>query len=76
MDLHLGVGTACEGWVKVPKPGGVRKGWLRMYAMVCDFKVFFHDPGTDIHTPAIAATHIFDVRCVCVCVCRGVFVYL
>ena len=61
--MHHGVGTACEGWIKIPKPGGVRKGWQRAYAIVCDFKVFLHEPSNDdIHSPAAASTHIFDIR--------------
>ena len=62
IDIHHGVGTACEGWIKIPKPGGVRRGWQRAYAIVCDFKVFLHEPSNDIHTPAVGATHIFDIR--------------
>jgi len=62
IDIHHGVGTACEGWIKIPKPGGVRRGWQRAYAIVCDFKVFLHEPSNDIHAPAVAATHIFDIR--------------
>ena len=62
IDIHHGVGTACEGWIKIPKPGGVRKGWQRAYAIVCDFKVFLHEPSNDIHIPAVAAAYIFDIR--------------
>jgi serine/threonine-protein kinase MRCK len=62
IDVHHGVGTACEGWIKIPKPGGVRRGWQRAYAIVCDFKIFLHEPSNDIHTPAVSATHIFDIR--------------
>ena len=72
--MQHGVGTACEGWVQIPKPGGVRKGWQRAYAIVCDFKIFVHEPGTeDIRTPAVQTQYIFDIRygfvCVYVCVC-------
>ena len=63
IDVHTGVGTACEGWIKIPKLGGVRRGWQRAYAIVCDFKVFLHEPSNyDIHTPSVPATHIFDIR--------------
>ena len=65
IDVHHGVGTACEGWIKIPKPGGVRRGWQRAYAIVCDFKVFLHEPSNDIHTPSVSASHIFDIRSVC-----------
>ena len=62
IDIHHGVGTACEGWIQVPRPGGVRKGWNRAYAFVCDFKVFFHEPSNDVHSPANAVFNIFDIR--------------
>ena len=47
----------------MPRPGGVKKGWNRAYAFVCDFKVFLHDPSQDIHSPANATTYIFEIRC-------------
>lgn len=62
IDIHHGVGTACEGWIKTPKPGGVRRGWQRAYAVVCDFKVFLHEPSNDIHAPAVSTTCIYDIR--------------
>eukprot|EP00731_Ephydatia_muelleri_P030003 Em0021g526a len=63
IDVQHGVGTACEGWIQVPKPGGVRKGWQRAYAIVCDLKIFVHEPGAeDIHVPAVASQYIFDIR--------------
>ena len=49
--------------MKIPKAGGVRKGWQRAYAIVCDFKVFLHEPSNDdIHSPAAATTHVYDIR--------------
>uniref|UniRef100_A0A8C8SS32 non-specific serine/threonine protein kinase n=1 Tax=Pelusios castaneus TaxID=367368 RepID=A0A8C8SS32_9SAUR len=38
-----GTGTAFEGYLSVPKPAGVKKGWQRAFAMVSDFKIFLYD---------------------------------
>jgi len=60
LDGFHGVGTALEGWVRIPKPGGVRKGWTRHYAIICDFKLFIHNIQAD--TPTMSVSHLFDIK--------------
>ncbi len=38
-----GRGTAIEGWVMIPKPGGVRKGWRPMWLTVSDGMLIFYE---------------------------------
>ena len=60
LDGFHGVGTALESWVRIPKPGGVRKGWTRQYAIVCDFKLFIHNVQAD--NPTMSVSHLFDIK--------------
>ncbi|XP_073230481.1 serine/threonine-protein kinase MRCK beta-like isoform X9 [Porites lutea] len=63
IDPDSGIGTAMEGIVKIPKPGGIKKGWLRQFAVICDFKLFLFDVTGD-KPPQISqsATQVIDMR--------------
>ncbi|XP_033101153.1 serine/threonine-protein kinase MRCK alpha-like isoform X2 [Anneissia japonica] len=63
IDPNRGIGTAYEGFVGIPKPGGVRKGWMRQYAVVCDFKLFLFDMGEGrLAAPTNKIAHVIDMR--------------
>lgn len=47
LDPQRGIGTAYSGYVRIPRQGGVRKGWLRIYVVVCDFKLFLYDINSE-----------------------------
>lgn len=73
-NLEESTGTAYEGFVKVPNPkGGIRKGWIRMFVVVSDFKLFLYDifntgdpsdsSNSKLNTTAsISANTIIDMR--------------
>ena len=46
-NAATGIGTIYQGWVKVPKPNGVRKGWLKQLMIICDYKIFFFELTID-----------------------------
>lgn len=63
IDPTRGIGTAYEGYVKVPKPGGVKKGWLRQFVVVCDFKLFLYDISAERNAqPSVAVSQVLDMR--------------
>uniref|UniRef100_A0A3B5LWZ4 non-specific serine/threonine protein kinase n=1 Tax=Xiphophorus couchianus TaxID=32473 RepID=A0A3B5LWZ4_9TELE len=63
IDPQRGIGTAYEGYVKVPKPTGVKKGWQRAMAVVCDFKLFLYELGEGKATqPSVVVSQVLDMR--------------
>ncbi|XP_030623585.1 serine/threonine-protein kinase MRCK alpha isoform X1 [Chanos chanos] len=63
VDPQKGIGTAFEGHVRVPKPAGVKKGWQRALAVVCDFKLFLYDVAEGkAAQPSIVVSQIIDMR--------------
>ncbi|XP_077284001.1 serine/threonine-protein kinase gek [Arctopsyche grandis] len=63
IDPTRGIGTAYEGYVKVPKLGGVKKGWIRQFVVVCDFKLFLYDISPDRNALAsVYVSQVLDMR--------------
>uniref|UniRef100_A0ACB8GBN1 Serine/threonine-protein kinase MRCK alpha n=1 Tax=Sphaerodactylus townsendi TaxID=933632 RepID=A0ACB8GBN1_9SAUR len=63
IDPQKGIGTAYEGHVRVPKPTGVKKGWQRALAVVCDFKLFLYDIAEGkASQPNVVVSQVLDMR--------------
>ncbi|XP_041108680.1 serine/threonine-protein kinase MRCK alpha-like isoform X3 [Polyodon spathula] len=63
IDPQKGIGTAYEGHVRVPKPAGVKKGWQRAIAIVCDFKLFLYDLAEGkASQPSVVVSQVIDMR--------------
>ncbi|VVD00654.1 unnamed protein product, partial [Leptidea sinapis] len=55
--------NAPEHCCKVPKPGGVKKGWMRQFVVVCDFKLFLYDISQDRNAlPSVCVSQVLDMR--------------
>ncbi|XP_012586402.1 PREDICTED: serine/threonine-protein kinase MRCK alpha isoform X9 [Condylura cristata] len=63
IDPQKGIGTAYEGHVRIPKPAGVKKGWQRSLAVVCDFKLFLYDIAEGrASQPSVVISQVIDMR--------------
>ncbi|XP_015260578.1 PREDICTED: serine/threonine-protein kinase MRCK beta-like [Cyprinodon variegatus] len=63
IDVQRGIGTAYKGYVKIPKPSGVKKGWQRAFAVASDCKLFLYDiPEGKSTQPGVAASLVLDLR--------------
>ncbi|XP_076464041.1 serine/threonine-protein kinase MRCK alpha-like isoform X3 [Babylonia areolata] len=61
-ELNKGVGTMYEGPVRVPRNGGIKKGWVREYLVICDYKLFFYEIPTDKTCPSQVVQQVIDMR--------------
>uniref|UniRef100_A0A8C8Z2T6 Serine/threonine-protein kinase MRCK alpha n=1 Tax=Prolemur simus TaxID=1328070 RepID=A0A8C8Z2T6_PROSS len=63
IDPQKGIGTAYEGHVRIPKPAGVKKGWQRALAVVCDFRLFLYDVAEGkASQPSVVISQVIDMR--------------
>nr|XP_057906930.1 serine/threonine-protein kinase MRCK beta isoform X2 [Doryrhamphus excisus] len=63
VDVLRGIGTAYKGYVRIPKPSGVKKGWQRAFAVVSDCKLFLYDvPEGKSTQPGVVASLVLDLR--------------
>ncbi|CAK7300348.1 Serine/threonine-protein kinase MRCK alpha [Vulpes lagopus] len=62
-DVQEGMGTAYEGHVWIPKKAGVKKGWQRALAIVCDFKLFLYNMEEEKGSkPNVVVSQVIDMR--------------
>ncbi|KAM9302185.1 serine/threonine-protein kinase MRCK gamma, partial [Gastrophryne carolinensis] len=60
VDPVAGSGTALEGYLSVPKPTGVKKGWQRAYVILSDFKILIYDGNNQSNTNVLQAIDMRD----------------
>ncbi|KAB0352161.1 hypothetical protein FD754_017018 [Muntiacus muntjak] len=58
LDPQKGLGTAYEGHVWIPKKAGMKKGWQRALAIVCDFKLFLYDMNEEDSKPNVVVSQV------------------
>lgn len=65
-SVRTGIGTAHTSMIKVPKPGGVKKGWLKMQMTLSDFRLYLFDlvqePKSDKPSVSAIVAQVLDMR--------------
>ncbi|PNI93983.1 CDC42BPG isoform 1 [Pan troglodytes] len=60
---ETGTGTAYEGFLSVPRPSGVRRGWQRVFAALSDSRLLLFDaPDPRLSPPSRALLQVLDLR--------------
>ena len=49
-------------YLQVPRLGGIKKGWARVFVVVCDFKLFLYDIPLDRTSPSPVVYQVLDMR--------------
>ena len=51
---------------QVPRVGGIKKGWVKQFVVVCDFKLFLYDIREERNnvTASIVVNQVLDMRSV------------
>ncbi|MEE6516108.1 hypothetical protein FKM82_025359 [Ascaphus truei] len=62
VDPVTGTGTALEGYLSVPKPAGVKKGWYRAYVILSDFRILVYDGNSPCNTTIVQAIDMRDAH--------------
>ena len=61
VNFAQGMGTIMQGHLRVPKPGGVKKGWQDHYVFLSNARLFVH-PMVEAARPSLAPALIVDIR--------------
>jgi hypothetical protein len=66
LDIHRGSGTAFQGVLNIPKPQGVRKGWVKQFGVISGNRFFmygFGDQGRQPLVSCLANYCLWDLIC-------------
>ncbi|XP_074132222.1 serine/threonine-protein kinase MRCK gamma isoform X2 [Sminthopsis crassicaudata] len=63
VNAETGIGTAYEGFLSVPRPSGVRRGWQRVFAVLSDLRLLLYDaPDPKLSPASSALIQTLDLR--------------